>query len=83
MSRSPEAKRRRAPARDRAIRNQERRVACDNCKTLHAPPACPVDDLPIGVMVMLPPRVAALLRSRVPRFQRSAFVAKLIDRELS
>lgn len=80
--RSPEAKRRRAPARARAIASGQR-VACDVCKVLHKPPACPEDAEPVGMTLRLPPYLARELNDRVMKGEQSPWVVRLIRRELN
>lgn len=79
--RSPEAKRRRAPARNRAIRSGTR-VSCDICKVLHPAPACAFDAEPVTIPVTLPPWLHARLAARVVKGERSRWVVSLIRREL-
>lgn len=79
--RSPDAKRRRAPARSRAIASGTR-VACARCECLHPAPACDPWAEPQVVAVALPPWLHMRLVERVESGKRSAWVAGLIRREL-
>lgn len=80
--RSAEARRRRAPARARAIAQSGRRVACDRCKILHPPPECPPDSESVALTVMLPPWLQTRLAERVAKGERSPWVVRLIRKEL-
>jgi hypothetical protein len=56
---------------------------CDVCKRLHIGRRCtPADDLSERVALVLPRGLAERLRASVPSGQRSAFIARLVDREL-
>ena len=80
--RSAEAKRRRGPARARAIANQGRRIACPVCKLLHEPPTCPPGAESVSVSVHLPPHVARALNREVNHGERSPWIVRLIRKEL-
>lgn len=81
-SRSPEAKKRRAPKRNAVIRASGRRVACDECKSLHKPPECPPGAEPATLTLRLPHWLHRELNAHVVAGERSAWVTRLIRREL-
>lgn len=79
--RSSEAKKRRAPGRSRAIASG-RRVVCDECKQLHPEPVCEPGAEPVVLTVYLPRWLDVHVRNRVVAGERSAWVGRLIRREL-
>lgn len=80
-ARSPEARKRRAD-KFRRLTAGGRRIACDECKSLHPPPACPEGVEPVTLSVRLPHWLHRELKGRVLDGERSPWVVRLIRREL-
>jgi hypothetical protein len=79
--RSPEARARRAQ-RYRKASDNGRRIACDICKHLHEPPACPPGAAAVRMTIDLPPHVHRALIGRIHWGERSPWIVRLIRREL-
>lgn len=79
--RSPAAKKHRMD-KYRRITAGGRRVACDRCKVLHAPPVCTDDEGLVRMTLDLPPYVARALHARVVKGERTPWIVRLIRREL-
>ena len=59
-------------------------AACDNCRRLHLGPRCkPEDQRSVPVIAHLPQHLHRLFTERVPWGERSAWLTRLVEKELS